>query len=270
MQQQQHGQSQLYTRQEVRNDFTKVPNTYLRRIGRLSGIQVKIIMFVIWKNDFTQPSKEFSVRYVAASIDEKPSTVQVNMTKLIAAGILVVIGRGRRGIRKLEFYNPGTGAAFPELFADRTSGGTDAAQTVHPRVQNRTAHGTEPYTPVYEYQNTQYNINPLQDGRRPELKPQRPGMRHKQNPEGRPTVTKPTDERAGQSDSHKPPIDRLDQKLASRLPEEAREEIRRSFLHNHGDTLVFDARLFPEHLEPVVAYEWPHYRFAGQAAGMGS
>lgn len=81
---------------------TRTPYWITQNLPRLSGVQVKILIFISHKNSFDDATKEFSVRYLSVRTGEKKSTIHENLNKLISSGILYVIGYGKRGVKKLD------------------------------------------------------------------------------------------------------------------------------------------------------------------------
>lgn len=83
----------------------RVPAWMVQSMHRLPGIEYKILSLVAFKNQFDNATREFSVRYLAAKIGEPKSTVQVHLSRMLKAGLVLEAGRGRRGIRRLALPN---------------------------------------------------------------------------------------------------------------------------------------------------------------------
>ncbi len=82
--------------------FTRFPDWVLDNLQLFKTRQVSIIAHIIRKNDYQNPSKEFSVRYIAREIGSSKSSVHRDLGQLKDAGIVIQIDGGRRKIGRYE------------------------------------------------------------------------------------------------------------------------------------------------------------------------
>ncbi len=96
--------------------FSQFPPWILKSLHLFHGVQLKIVSLIVYKNGFDDPSREFSVRYIASKIAEPRSTVHLHLRKLIESGFVSVKGQGRRKIQKLDvpWQSPFESAVMPE------------------------------------------------------------------------------------------------------------------------------------------------------------
>ncbi len=83
--------------------YTRFPDWLLDSMDRFDPVQWKILCLIVRKNiGFSHPTKEFSVRYIAAKIGENKSTVHRHLKRMLEAGLILEMGRGSRGAMLLD------------------------------------------------------------------------------------------------------------------------------------------------------------------------
>ncbi|MBX7086656.1 MAG: helix-turn-helix domain-containing protein [Leptospirales bacterium] len=91
-----------------------------------NGIEWKILSLVAYKNGFSDATREFSVRYLAAKTGESKSTIHRHLKLMLTAGLLHKRGEGRRKIQILEipalspFQSTATAPSIVAMHLDRT------------------------------------------------------------------------------------------------------------------------------------------------------
>ncbi len=87
--------------------WTPIPNHVLDQVYRFNPVQFKILMYICRRlYGWDKPHSDFSVRFLSDHTGIAKSTVQRHLDKMIATGILLVAGKGTRGVRKLMLAPP--------------------------------------------------------------------------------------------------------------------------------------------------------------------
>ncbi len=84
--------------------WTPVPNELLDKMSEFDPVQFKIALFLVRRlYGYKTPRDDFSVRFISDNTGLPRSTVQRHLTMMISNGIVAIVGRGKKGARRLSF-----------------------------------------------------------------------------------------------------------------------------------------------------------------------
>ncbi|GAG37942.1 unnamed protein product, partial [marine sediment metagenome] len=84
-------------------NYTKFPNCILDSLDVYSGNELKIIALMVRKNiGYTNPNKQFSLRYLMAKLNISKPTAMKDLMSLLKKKTIIMIGEGKRGVRHFD------------------------------------------------------------------------------------------------------------------------------------------------------------------------
>ena len=88
-------------------NFTRVPNFLLDLVGTITPSEFSVLMFMVRKNlGYQNPNRMFAVRYLAAKLDMGKDTIMKCLNRLMALGLIKLIGHAKCGARLFDINQP--------------------------------------------------------------------------------------------------------------------------------------------------------------------